>query len=105
MQTEMKIPACVTVRCYRYGKDTLQNVDKPADADVVRVEMPGVAGSIHIDTANRDGEARFWLLMEMVGKAYAMGSDDGFRSGRRDVIDKVGMVFANPRVQSGGRGA
>jgi hypothetical protein len=104
MRTEMKIPACVTVHCYRYGKGSLQNVKTPAEADVVRVEMPSVAGSIHMDTANRDSEARFWLFMEMVGKAYAMGSDQGFEAGRKDAVALIGKVFASPRISSKGRG-
>ncbi|WP_315772957.1 MULTISPECIES: hypothetical protein [unclassified Bradyrhizobium] len=105
MKNERQIPACVTVRGFRVNSTGVFPVAHLADANVARIDMDGLPAGLQIDISGSEGSGRFWWIMRAISEAYALGSDNGFQNGRRDVIDKVGKVFANPRVPSSGRGA
>jgi hypothetical protein len=89
---ERPVPSYLNVRCYRYGGDTLKTVNTPAEADVVRIGMPGLSAGVNIETANGDGLARFWWLVD----AFEAVHRRAFADGRRDVIEHVRGVFASP---------
>jgi len=105
MKNERVIPGCVTVRGFRVDSTGVFPVEHLTDANVARIDMDDLPAGLQIDISTTEGSGRFWWIIRALGKAYAMGSDNGFQNGRRDVIDKVGKVFGNPRAPSSGRGA